>query len=315
MAASRRAGEKNIQAELLEWHPVSSQHNEAEAGAERPPAVPGTAGLPGTAKLPGAAGQPAAASPPSQPGPTMPGPSGPGSAQPASAGDGVSSSPATAPVGFGGPVPGSRSPWKETAGGRTLFRRIGPVVLWWIWVVFLLFNLIDVLVPDHDYFSLELAAGLLAVTGIAYATTLRPRVFATPDGIEVLNPLQDHLIRWGALNGVYLGDAVELSCARGAPRTDKVIYCWALYSGRRSRMKSQQFGVRSWSRMSSRSAAASEPAVPDTTQLIAAELGRRSTEHREASPEQATLVSRWAWQPIVFICVPAAVLLALLLAR
>jgi Bacterial PH domain len=308
MAASRPAGEKNIQAELLEWQPVSSQHNEAEAGTDRPPAVPGTAG------------QPAAASEPSKPGPTMPeptmpGPSGPESARPASAGDGASSSPATAPAAFGGPLPGSRSPWKETAGGRTLFRRIGPVVLWWIWVIFLLFNLIDVVVPDHNYFSLELAAGLLAVTGIAYATTLRPRVFATPDGIEVLNPLQDHLIRWGALNGVYLGDAVELSCARGAPRKDKVIYCWALYSGRRSRMKSQQLGVRSWSRMSSRNSAASEPAVPDTTQLIAAELGRRSTEHREASQAPATLESRWAWQPIAFICVPAAVLLALLLAR
>jgi hypothetical protein len=251
------------------------------------------------------------------PDPTMPGPSGPESARPASAdgGGGASGSPATAPVAFGGPLPGSRNPWKETAGGRTLFRRLGPIVLWWIWVIFALFNLIDVLIPDHNYFSLELAAGLLAVTGIAYATTLRPRVFATPDGVEVLNPLQDHLIRWGALNGVYLGDAVELSCARPAPHKDKIIYCWALYSGRRARVKSQQFGVRSWGRMSSRTAAAREPAVTDTTQLIAAELGRRSTEFREAGPAPATLESRWAWQPIAFICVPAAVLLALLLAR
>jgi hypothetical protein len=310
VAVLRLAGEENIQAELLEWQPVSSQHNEAKAGADRPPAVPGTA------SLTGAAGQPAAASQPSQPGPAIPGPSGPGLAGPTSAdGGGASSSPATAPVAFGGALPGSPKPWKETAGGRTLFRRLGPIVLWWIWVIFVLFNLIDVLIPDHNYFSLELAAGLLAVTGIAYATTLRPRVFATPDGVEVLNPLQDHLIRWGALNGVYLGDAVELSCARPAPYKDKVIYCWALYSGRRSRMKSQQFGVRSWGRTSSRTAAAREPAVTDTTQLIAAELGRRSTEFREAGPAPATLESRWAWQPIAFICVPAAVLLALLLAR
>jgi hypothetical protein len=153
------------------------------------------------------------------------------------------------------------------------------------------------------------------VTGIAYATTLRPRVFATPDGLEVLNPLQDHLIRWGALNGVYLGDAVELSCARVAPRKDKTIYCWALYSGRRSRKKSEQFGIRSWGRASSRSASSREPDVPDTTQLIAAELGRRSTQFREAGAAPATIESRWAWQPIAFICVPAAALLALLLAR
>jgi hypothetical protein len=302
MAALRLAGEKIIQAELLEWQPVSSQHNEAQAGADRPPVMPGAASLPGAAGQPGAA-----ASQPSQPIPAMTGP--------ATAGGGASASPATGPVAFGGPLPGTRKPWKETAEGRTLFRRLGPIVFWWIWVAFVLFNLVDVLIPDHNYFSLELAAGLLAVTGIAYATTLRPRVYATPEGLEVQNPLQDHLIRWGALNGVYLGDAVELTCARPAQRKEKTIYCWALYSGRRSRMKSQQMGVRSWGRMSSRTAATREPDVPDATQLIAEELGRRSSQAREAGTAPATLESRWAWQPIAFICVPAAVLLALFLAR
>jgi hypothetical protein len=295
---------------------VSSQHNEAKAGADRPPATSGAASPPGVTSLPGAAGQPAGAnSRPGQPRLAVPEPDGPESARPAPAGGGASSSPATGPVAFGGPVEASRKPWKETADGRTLFRRLGPIVLWWIWVIFVLFNLIDVLIPDHNYFSLELAAGLLAVTGIAYATTLRPRVFATPEGLEVLNPVQDHLIRWGALNGVYLGDAVELTCARPAQRKEKTIYCWALYSGRRSRMKSQQMGVRSWGRMASRTAANHEPDVPDATQLIAAEIGRRSSESREAGTAPATLESRWAWQPIAFICIPAAVLLALLLAR
>jgi hypothetical protein len=238
----------------------------------------------------------------------MPGPVGP---EPLGLGDpSTSGRPA-----FGGPLPESRNPWKEASDGRTVFRRIGPIVLWWIWTIFLIFNLIQVIIPDHDYFSLEFAAGLLAVTGIAYAATLRPRVVATPDGLEVQNPVRDHLIRWGALKGVYLGDAVELSCARPEPRKDKTIYCWALYSGRRSRLKSQQLGMRSWSRAASRGAAASEPAVHDPAHLMAAELGRRSTKAREAGATAATLESRWAWLPIAFVCVPAAVLLALLLAR
>jgi hypothetical protein len=218
-------------------------------------------------------------------------------------------------VAFGGPLPGTSNPWKETAGNRTVFRRAGPIILWWIWVAFVLFNLIQIVVLDHDYFSIELAAGLLTATGVAYAATLRPRVLATPDGLEVQNPVRDHIIRWGALNGVYLGDAVELSCARPAPRKEKTIYCWALYSGRRSRMKSQQRGVRSLSRMSSKTAPAIDPPVRDPSQLIAAELGRRSTNAREAGASAATLESRWAWQPIAYICVPAAALLALLLAR
>lgn len=216
---------------------------------------------------------------------------------------------------FGGPLPGSTNPWKETADGRTVFRRIGPIVLWWVWVAFVLFNLVQLVISGRNYFSIELAVGLLTATGVAYATTLRPRVIATAEGLEVQNPVRDHIIRWGALNGVYLGDAVELTCVRPGPGKEKTIYCWALYSGRRSRMKSQQFGVRSWSRMSGRTGGTSEPQERDNAQLIAAELGRRSTKAREASTVAATLESRWAWLPIAAICVPAAALLALLLAR
>jgi hypothetical protein len=223
--------------------------------------------------------------------------------------------PASGPATVGGPPPGSRKPWKEAADGRTLFRRVGPVVLWWVWVIFALFNVIQIIIPDHDYFSIEFAAGLLAVTGVVYATALRPRVFATQDGIEVQNPVRDHLIRWGALNGVYLGDAVELSCARAAPRKDKTVYCWALVSRRRSQLKSQELGMRSWTRMSSRTAAVSQPTAPDTAQLIAAELGRRSTQAHKAGAVAATLESRWAWLPIAFICLPAAALLVLVLAK
>jgi hypothetical protein len=280
---------------------VSSQQNEAKAGEDLPAVLPG-------AGQAGAAGQLDAAGQSSPPRPTVPASSVTGSAGPGSAGE------VTGRVAFGGPLPGSTNPWKE-ADGRTVFRRAGPIVLWWIWVAFILYNLFQIIITEHNYFSIELAAGLLAATGVAYATTLRPRVIATSDGLAVQNPLRDHVVRWGALNGVYLGDAVELSCTRAAPRKEKTIYCWALYSGRRSRQKSQQLGLRSWSRASARTAAASQPPVRDPAQLIAAELGRRSTKARETGAAAATLESRWAWLPIAFICIPAAALLALLLAR
>jgi len=213
-------------------------------------------------------------------------------------------------------LPGSRRPWKTADDGRTVFRRVTPLVLWWIWVAFALFNLIQVIIPDHDYFSLDLAAGLLALTGVAYATALRPRLIADDDGILVLNPVRDHLIRWGAVNGVFLGDSVELTCARAAPLKDKTVYCWALYSGRRSRQKQQQLGVRSWSRHAGRaSAEANELASQDASQLMAAELGRRSTRAREAGAPAAALSSRWAWLPVSCVLVPAVALLVLVLAR
>lgn len=235
---------------------------------------------------------------------TMPGPTGPHPDIPGATGR------------FGVPgQPGGKLPWK-TVGDRTVFRRLAPLVLWWIWVAFALFNVIQIVIPDHDYFSLELAAGLLAVTGLAYATGLRPRVIADSDGLEVRNPVRDHIVRWGAVSGVYVGDSVELACARPAPRGDKTIYCWALYSGRRSRLKQQQLGVRSW-RVSSRvPAEARELATtPDAAQVIAAEIGRRSAAAREAGLPGATLDSRWAWLPVSTMLVPLAALIALLLAR
>jgi Bacterial PH domain len=307
--------------ELLEWQLVSSQQNEAKAGADLPAAAPqsGASGQISAAGQTSRAEQPVAASQPSPPRSAMLGPSGPGPAGPGSVGGATglpaAGLPAPGQVAFGGPLPGNSNPWKETADGRTVFRRIGPIVLWWVWVAFVLFNLIQLAFSGRDYFSIELAVGLLAATGIAYATTLRPRVIATADGLEVQNPVRDHTIRWGALNGVYLGDAVELTCVRPASRKEKTVYCWALYSGRRSRMKSQQLGVRSWNRMSARTGGTNEPPVRDPAQLIAAELGRRSTKAREAGPAAATLESRWAWLPIAVICVPAAALLALILAR
>jgi len=242
------------------------------------------------------------------------------------AGDGQAGSGTAPGAGFGaggglpaGALPRKKDPWKATPDGRTVFRRGTPFVLWWVWVVFVIFNLVQVIIPDHDYFSLEIGAGLLALTGLAYATALRPRVIASDDGIIVHNPVRDHLIRWGAVTGVYLGDSVELACARPAPRKDKTIHCWALYSNRRSRVKQQQLGVRTWLRNSPGSSRApaevAELAHQDSAQLMAAELGRRASRAREAGAAPATLDSRWVWPPIAAMLLPAAALLGLVLAR
>jgi hypothetical protein len=214
---------------------------------------------------------------------------------------------------------GGKLPWKTTDDGRTVFRRGVPFVFWWLWVIFLVFNLVQVIIPDHDYFSLELAAGLLAVTAIVYACALRPRVVSDEAGIAVRNPVQDHLIGWGGVKGVYLGDSVELNCARATPhkgKTEKTVYCWALYSGRRTRMKNQQLGVRSWGRGSARAPAeAHDLATLDSSQLMAAELGRRATRARQTGVPETALASSVAWLPVVLIVAPTLAFIGLLLAQ
>ena len=207
-------------------------------------------------------------------------------------------------------------PWRAAADGKTVYRRGGPLALWWLWVAFAVFNFVDVGVRDHDYFSWELTAGLLAVTAVVYACALRPRVVADNEAIRVYNPYRDHLVRWGALKGVFLGDSVELTCARTSPEKDKTIYCWALYSGRRSRRRAQLRSERHEARVTWRTAAEiSEHKQPDAVKVMAAELGRRSAEAKERGAPQATIESQWAWLPVAYLLVPAALLLALVLAR
>lgn len=221
-----------------------------------------------------------------------------------------------------GQAAGARKPWKQAADGRTVFRLVPPIIMWWVWVVIAIATVAQVVIPEHDYFSIEVAAGLAAVTAIAYATAVRPRVIADDDRICVCNPFRDHRIGWGGVNGVYLGDSVELSCARPAPRKDKTIHCWALYSGRRSRLRARLRAERNQTAgfgrglgVSGRAPAeARELARQDTVQLMAADIGRRSAEAREHGAPAGVLESAWAWWPIACVLVPAAVLLGLLLA-
>lgn len=210
----------------------------------------------------------------------------------------------------------TKLPWKSGADGKTVFRLATPLFLWWLWVAFAVFNIIDAAVPDHDYFSFELTAGLLAVTAVVYACALRPRVVADNEAIYVYNPYRDHVARWGAVSGVRLGDSVELTCVRPTPKKDKIIYCWALYSGRRARLRGQLRAERQQARLiGRRTPDIGDRRQPDPVNLMAAELGRRSAGASQEGTPQATLESRWAWLPVAYLVVPAAALLALLLAR
>jgi hypothetical protein len=281
---------------------VSSQHDEAPARPAESAAPAGPEQSTSSAPAGGESPRPVGVVPAMD-----------GQHSPSAAGDGLATL-------RGAKAPRS-TPWKAAADGRTIFRRGTPFVVWWVWVAFAIYNLAEIAIPDHDYFSLELAAGLLAVTAVIYACTVRPRVLADEDGVVVLNPFRDHLIRWGALNGVYLGDSVEFGCARPAPQKEKTIYCWALYSGRRSRMKAQMRSDREKSRtygtgtLRRAQAEAQDLARKDIVQLMATEIGRRSTDARQRGAPDAVLESSWAWWPMVYVLVSAALLLGLVLGR
>jgi len=218
--------------------------------------------------------------------------------------------------------------WKRAApDDQTVYRLMTPVIFWWAWVVFAVILVLQSLISDHDYLSVELAAGVAAVTAVVYATALRPKVISDDDGLRVFNPVQDHRIGWGGLSSVYPGDSVELSCARPAPREARKIYCWAVYSGRRSRVRAEARAKRSrtggygsgfgggFGIPSRAPAEVQVRAKQDAVQVVAAEISRRSADAQQRGAPPAVLESTWAWWPIAFFLVPAAVLLGLVFAR
>ncbi len=196
--------------------------------------------------------------------------------------------------------------------GTRVYRTTGPVVLWWSWVVLAVLALGDLLIQDRDLLSPGFAFGVLTLTGLIFACALWPRVTADDARITVRNPFRDYDIPWGAVRGIYLGDAVEVQCARDAAKKDKTVYCWALTSPRRARARAQlrtQSGRRSPSSSQYGRLPESAKALAQTTvaEVIARELARLLDERRPPGGA-GVLAARWTWQPLAAVLGPAIAL-------
>ena len=122
------------------------------------------------------------------------------------------------------------------SGGRQRYRSPFAVVVWWLWALFALANLIDLAVQGRDHFSLETAAGLLLITGAVYVAALRPRITADDDGLTIVNPFREHQASWAGVTAVDATELVRVRCAwpvTGEVTRERVIYAWAVHSSRR----------------------------------------------------------------------------------
>jgi Bacterial PH domain len=230
-----------------------------------------------------------------------------------------------------------------------VFRLTTPVVLWWVWVVFAVANITDLLIqgsPAHTV--LRIGAILLVITGCVYALALRPRVIAGASGITIRNPFRDHQVPWTAIQGVDTGDWVKVYHTRdGSPVTavevpGKAIECWALYvSARMKRRAVRGDGIPSGAprpkygtlplfgrgdrvvRMFGQENADASPKLPPEAKYlaslppvkaIAVTLDARAVKERARKPEAGPVTVAWAWLPLAAVLVPALALLIDLLA-
>ena len=149
-----------------------------------------------------------------------------------------------------GTVPVGRKKRAEATGGPQVFRSATAILVWWVWVLFAVANLIDLAVQGHDRLSLVAAAILVLATGIAYVTAQRPRVIADTAGLTIINPLRDHHIGWAGVTKVDLADLLRVHCRRG-PDDTKIIYSWAVHYSRRRKAAAEVKARRTAARMSS----------------------------------------------------------------
>ena len=149
-----------------------------------------------------------------------------------------------------GSVPVGREKRAEATGGPQVFRSPTAVIVWWVWVLFAVGNLVDLAVQGRDRLSLVAAAILVLITGIAYVTAQRPRVIADTAGITIVNPLRDHHIGWAGVTQVDLADLLRVHARRG-PDDTQVIYSWAVHYSRRRKAAAEVKSRRTAARMSS----------------------------------------------------------------
>jgi hypothetical protein len=129
----------------------------------------------------------------------------------------------------------------QDPGARQVFRSPAAVVIWWLWVLFAVANLIDLAIQGRDHVSLVAAFVLLFVTGIVYVTAQRPRMVADADGLTISNPVRDHRIGWAAVAGADPTDLLRVRCEwpDGDKTVRQAIYSWAVHSSRRRQVAAE----------------------------------------------------------------------------
>lgn len=231
--------------------------------------------------------------------------------------------------------------------GREVFRSPGAIIVWWIWVLFALGNLIDLAVQGRDHLSLVAAFILLFVTGIVYVTAKRPRLVADADGLTITNPVRDYRVGWAAVAGADTTDLLRVRCEwpDGDQTRRQAIYSWAVHSSRRRQvaadMRARNQSARGGPRTADRGAGSAgifgagaggfglggfggflggttdsapapegDPLRVDADKVVATLTGRAEIARLEAPEIPATApVSTWDWTAVAAVAVPGLALL------
>ena len=210
---------------------------------------------------------------------------------------------------------------------RQVFRSPIAAVVWWIWVLFAVGNLIDLAVQGRDHLSAVAACTLLIITGIVYATAQRPRIIADDDGLTIVNPVRETRVGWPAVVGFDSTELLRVRCrwtaGDGTQSNTRAFYAWAAHSSRRRKLAEEmraQRRSRGGSARGARFGGFGAPPVDDAPPpaplgldvdvLVATLTDRAEQVKSDVSPDVRAQrpVSSWCWPAIAAIVAPAVLL-------
>ncbi len=243
---------------------------------------------------------------------------------------------------------------RSPEGNREVFRLAPPVIFWWVWLAFAVANVADFAIQGASArFAIAVSAILVAITGLAYALALRPRVIAEPSGLTIVNPFRDHHVPWAAITAVDTGEWVRVHYAPGEAVPDaaqpssaasQAVSCWALYLSARTKRRVARAAraarpaprrrsglLRTLPYNSAFAAPGLEPGYAETSRLpeeakylaslpaakaIAVRLDTRAGRERarRAPDHENPVTARWSWPPIAAVVLSVLALLIAILA-
>jgi hypothetical protein len=210
---------------------------------------------------------------------------------------------------------------QDQAGDREVFRSTGSLLLWWLWAVFAVVALIDLIVQGDGRSAVIMAVLVVAITALVYGCAFRPRIIADATGITVENPLRDNRVPWGTVEKVDAVHAVRVHCvpAPGASKS-KIINSWAVQSSPRAARAAEYRSRRQTRRLGHAPgygrypAEAQEALRRSLAEATARQLDERASRERAAGAAGGPLEARWAWVPIAVMAVPLLALIVVVLA-
>jgi hypothetical protein len=200
------------------------------------------------------------------------------------------------------------------------FRSPVAVIVWWVWVLFAIGNLIDIAIQGREHSSVVAAAVLVFVTGVVYVTAQRPKIIAAGDGVTLRNPLRDHQIGWGSITKFDTIDLLRVHCEWPGPDGPrrKVFHAWAVqHSRRRETTRKTREARRSMRGMPFGSpprvpSTIGHPGAPETqvgtAQHAIASLKARRETASSSQPPATQPQSTWSWLAVAALVVPALAL-------